>query len=197
MSRVSKLGMPAWGLSAKECKTGTQLNDVEGAICNAQTCYAKKFRFLFDNVQNRLGQAKEGMKHPLWVPAGIYEVSRLADKEFRLFHSGDIQDINHTQNILTICENVRDVIFWLPTREKQFILPFKELILNEITNLRIRASATLLDGPPPTWWPMTSTVITTQEPGPGICPAPEQDHKCEGCRACTDTEVKNVAYRMT
>jgi len=194
VSWPSKLPCPAWGLSATRCRMGTILGRNERSICHESTCYAKRGRLTFDNVQKKFEKAYRGLFHPLWVPAGIFMISWEADDYWRWFHSGDIQGDTHFQNIITIASFTRHAVQWLPTREKDTVLKFKHLIPD---NLRIRASATLVDGPPPTWWPMTSTVVNSKEPGDEVCPSWEQDGKCDECRACADPRVKNVVYRRS
>lgn len=197
ISWPSKLPCPAWGLSASTCKTGSLLATVEGSVCHPSTCYARRGRFMFENVQRKFRQAYEGLFNRLWVPAGIFMITWECDDYWRWFHSGDIQDRHHLENIITIAAHTRHVIQWLPTREREVVLSCKERILKEVDNLRIRASGTMVGGPRPTWWPMTSTVIDSKEPGDNVCPSWEQDGKCESCRACTDPTVPNVIYRRT
>ena len=40
----------AWGISAKDCKTGSKLAEIEGTICNK--CYANKGCYVFKVVQD-------------------------------------------------------------------------------------------------------------------------------------------------
>jgi hypothetical protein len=76
----------------------------------------------------------------------------------------------------------------MPTRETGIL---KQIKLEEVpANLIIRASATKVDGPPPSSWPWTSTVVTEGK----TCPAAEQDNKCLSCRACWDKSISNIAY---
>ena len=64
-------------------------------------------------------------------------------------------------------------------------------------NLRVRLSATMADGPPPSWWPVTSTTFTeSPRAGSFRCPAERQGNKCLDCRACFDGDVADVAYPL-
>lgn len=191
LSRPSKMPCPAWGLPAARCRTGAVLAEVEGSTCSE--CYAKGGTFRFPNVQDKLEERFEGIFHPLWVPAMVFLIRWHADGYFRWFDSGDIQGEGHFNNICEVARNTPDVKHWLPTREYEVVRVCAASIPE---NLLVRVSATMIDGTPPTWWPTTSTVITDQEPGDGICGSPEQEHNCQSCRACWDSEVVNVAYRL-
>src|SRR5207248_6728037 len=137
----------------------------ENSVCHESTCYAKRGRIMFDNVQAKFEQAYRMLFDPLWVPAAIYQIDWHSDDYWRWFHSGDIQDRHHLLNIITVAQHTRHVIQWLPTRERDIVLSCREQIEELAPNLFIRASGTMVDGPPPTWWPHTSTVVNSQEPG--------------------------------
>jgi len=117
---------------------------------------------------------------------------------WRWFHSGDIQGTNHLRNIIAICQHTRDQLHWLPTREQEAVMACKDLIPE---NLCLRASGTSIDGLPPTWWPVTSTVFTDEPCGGSYrCPAESQGNRCDGarlqCRACFDPDVTDIAYPL-
>jgi hypothetical protein len=95
--------------------------------------------------------------------------------------------------LITVARNVPDVRVWLPTREYAVV---RECASEIPENLTVRVSAHMVDAEPPSWWPTTSTVVSGQEPGDGICPAREQENACGECRACWDRDVANVAYRL-
>lgn len=190
-SHPGKMPCPAWGLPASECKTGSKLAKVEGTTCH--DCYALKGTFRFKGTVEKYRRRYEGIFHPLWTPSMIFMVRWYAGDHFRLFDSGDMAGRNHFLNICTVAAHVRDVLFWMPTREAEVLRACADQIP---PNLTVRLSATLIDGDPPYWWPTTSTVTSGQEPGEGVCPAPEQGGNCGDCRACWDKEVANVAYRL-
>ena len=60
-------------------------------------------------------------------------------------------------------------------------------------NAVVRVSGNLIDGPAPTWWPTTSTVVTDH--GNATCPSSMKGGSCgtHGCTACWTSEG-NVAY---
>jgi hypothetical protein len=63
LSITTKMPWPAWGLSATRCRVESVLAATPGCPC--ESCYARKSRFKFSNVQGRLEQAYQGIFHPL------------------------------------------------------------------------------------------------------------------------------------
>jgi hypothetical protein len=192
LSMTTKMPCPSWGISAARCRIGSVLAGVKGSTCESQTCYAKNGTYRFPNVQKKLEERYEGLFSPLWTPAMIFLVRYHCDRYLRLFDSGDVQDVNHMHNICTLARNVPDIRIWMPSREQEVVRACEGEIPE---NLTVRLSATMVDGPPPSWWPTTSTVVSVEEPGEGICPAPENEGQCGECRSCWDRSIANVAYR--
>ena len=123
---------------------------------------------------------------PRWVDAMVILIT--GEPWFRWHDSGDIQSIEHLENIFRVCRKTPDTQHWMPTREAQFI---KRLNVNQVPrNLIIRMSSHMIDQGPVSFWPWTSTVVTDGK----SCPAQEQGNQCKNCRACWDRSVKNVAY---
>ncbi len=192
LSFPSKLPCPSWGIPATRCKVGSVLAQQRGSTCSF--CYALRGNYLFPNVEQKLEERYAGLFHKLWVPAMIFLVRWQCDRWFRWLDSGDVQDANHLQNLITICRHTQDIIHWLPTREYKLIRDFDGEIPD---NLVIRLSAHHIDGAPPEWWPTTSTVSVANPPVLSeSCIAPEQDNRCLDCRACWDQTVQNVDYRL-
>ena len=185
MTRTSKMPGLSYSLPAWACQTGAKLRKIPGSVCHG--CYALKGRYRFPNVQAALERRLKAIESPLWVDAMIQLIK--PHKEFRWHDSGDIQSLEHLQNIFRICRKTPKTKHWLPTREAQFI---KRLKVNEVPrNLVIRFSSHTVDQAPVTFWPWTSTVTTD---GDHTCPASKQDNKCLDCRQCWNREVKNVSY---
>ena len=184
LSKPSKMPGWAYGLPAKECKTGSKLVKVEGSTCHG--CYALKGCYVFKVVQEAQYRRLASVKHELWTAAMALLINSKKSKYFRWHDSGDVQDEEHLLKIFAVCKLTPSVKHWMPTREawvKRF-LPFKP------HNLIIRFSAPMVDQEAPSSWPHTSTVVTSGR----TCPAPTQDNECKDCRACWDPSVKNVAY---
>ena len=190
----SKMPCPSWGISALRCQTGSQLATVTGSTCEA--CYARKNRYLMPSVQKKLEDRYLGLLHELWTPAMCYLVAYHTDRYFRLMDSGDIQGHSHLHNLCVVARYLPTVLFWLPTREVDLVRSFDEPIPE---NLIVRLSAAMVDGVPPDW-PQTSTVGTDGLDSPVedsfLCPALEQDRKCQNCRACWDKDHPNVHYTL-
>ena len=184
LSKPSKMPGWAYGLPAKECKTGSKLVKVEGSTCHG--CYALKGCYVFKVVQEAQYRRLASVKHELWTAAMALLINSKKSKYFRWHDSGDVQDEEHLLKIFAVCKLTPSVKHWMPTREawvKRF-LPLKP------HNLIVRFSAPMVDQEAPSSWPHTSTVVTTGR----TCPAPTQDNECKDCRACWDPTVKNVAY---
>jgi hypothetical protein len=184
LSKPSKMPGWAYGLPAKECKTGSKLVKVEGSTCHG--CYALKGCYVFKVVQEAQYRRLASVKHELWAAAMALLINSKKSKYFRWHDSGDVQDEEHLLKIFAVCKLTPSVKHWMPTREawvKRF-LPLKP------HNLIVRFSAPMVDQEAPSSWPHTSTVVTSGR----TCPAPTQDNECKDCRACWDPSVKNVAY---
>ena len=184
LSKPSKMPGWAYGLPAKECKTGGKLQKVPGSVC--YNCYALKGCYVFKVVQDAQYFRLKAIRHPLWTGAMATIINSKKSKFFRWHDSGDVQDEDHLIKIFAVCKLTPDVKHWMPTREA-WVKAFLSL---KPDNLVIRFSAPMVNQPAPASWPHTSTVVKT---GPS-CPAPRQQNECKDCRACWDPAVKNVAY---
>ena len=98
LSKPSKMPGPAYNLPAYKCITGQKLAKVPGSVCFG--CYALKGRYRFNNVKSAMERRLEALQHPGWVGAMIQLIK--PHKEFRWHDSGDIQSLEHLQNIFRI-----------------------------------------------------------------------------------------------
>jgi len=186
LSKPSKMPGHAYGLPAKECKTGSKLAKVEGSTCSS--CYALKGCYVFKVVQAAQYKRLEAIKHPGWVRAMAAQISAKRSTFFRWHDSGDVQNLKHLLKIFKVCTLTPGIQHWMPTREAWV----KKYLHKAPGNLVIRFSATMVNQAAPERWPTTATVVT--HPRQANCPAPSQGNACKDCRACWDPEVKNVAY---
>jgi hypothetical protein len=185
LSKPSKMPGWAYGIPAKECKTGSKLRQVKNSTC--EKCYAMKGCYVFKVVQEAQYKRLAATRHPLWVRAMAAQINSKKSKYFRWHDSGDVQDLKHLAKIFKVCKLTPDVQHWMPTREA-WVKPY---LARAPKNLLIRFSMPMVDQPAAASWPHTSTVVS----GEGrTCPAPDQDNACGDCRACWDPSVKNVAY---
>ena len=68
LSKPSKMPGWAYGIPAKECKTGSKLRLVKGSTC--YNCYALKGCYVFPVVQAAQYKRLASIKHELWTGAG-------------------------------------------------------------------------------------------------------------------------------
>ena len=210
LSKPSKMPGWAYGIPAKECKTGSKLVKVSGSTCEG--CYALKGCYVFKVVQNAQYRRLASIKSPLWVGAMSLLINSKKSKVFRWHDSGDVQDEAHLMKIFAVCKLTPETRHWLPTREAWI----KHFLPECPDNLVIRFSAPMVDQDAPGSWPTTSTVTSSHNSE--NCPAFRTDKTgtvhtleafdtmtkenkkdldlghCGSCRNCWSPEVKNVAY---
>ena len=195
LSKPSKMPGWAYGLPAKECKTGSKLVKVKNSVCEG--CYALKGCYVFKVVQAAQYRRLRSIKKASWVPAMVEAINSKRSNYFRWHDSGDVQDKEHLFKIFAVCKLTPNVKHWMPTREA-WVKTFLKL---KPSNLVIRFSIPMVDQdwkPFQKSWPTLSTVISKDQPWFGAtskkCPAPTQDNECKDCRACWDPAIKNVSY---
>ena len=193
LSKPSKMPGFSYNLPAVECIVGSMLRAVKLSVCFG--CYAMTGCYRFPVVIAAMERRLESIVAPFWVQAMavlINSKAKWGHEFFRWHDSGDIQNRAHLGRIIEVCRLTPTVKHWIPTREyamvKRYVGEFPE-------NLVVRFSAHMIDGTPPELGFPTSTVISDHKPGPGICPAPEQDGNCGPCRKCWNPKIPNVAYR--
>ena len=184
LSKPSKMPGWAYGLPAKECKTGSKLVKVPGSVCHG--CYALKGMYRFKPVQDAQYRRLASISSPLWVGAMSLLINSKKSKEFRWHDSGDVQDVDHLEKIFKVCELTPSKRHWMPTREAWI----KDHMHKAPANLVVRFSSPMIDQGPVKSWPNTSTVSTKSR----TCPAPDNNNECGTCRACWDPLVKNIEY---
>ena len=196
LSKPSKMPSYGYSLSAFKCKVGSKLREVLNSTC--ANCYALKGRYIFPNVQEALDRRMDKLENnPKWVDAMIFLIRHYCTKTkvFRWHDSGDLQSVQHLVRIVNIAECTPNVRHWLPTREVTIVKKYKDLFGEFPSNLVVRISATMVNGVPHEFHEHSSTVATSHALAIGhLCPAPKQDNKCGDCRACWDTNIKNVTY---
>ena len=184
LSKPSKMPGHAYGLPAKECKTGGKLQKVKGSTCYG--CYALKGCYVFKVVQDAQYKRLKAIRHPLWVRAMTMQIANKKTKFFRWHDSGDIQDLKHLAKIFEVAKRTPEINHWLPTREAWI----KPHLKDKPNNLVIRFSAPMVNQRAPESWPHSSEVV---EAG-ATCPAAKQDNECRDCRACWDSNIKTIKY---
>ena len=155
LSKPSKMPGWAYGIPAKECKTGSKLVKVAGSTCEG--CYALKGCYVFKVVQDAQYRRLASIKHELWTGAMALLINSKKSKVFRWHDSGDVQDEAHLIKIFAVCKLTPGTSHWLPTREAWI----KNHLKDCPDNLVIRFSAPMVDQDAPGSWPTTSTVTSS------------------------------------
>ena len=186
LSQPDKMPGYAYGLPAWECKTGAKLAKVPGSVCAG--CYAMKGRYRFRNVKEALERRQQALQDPRWVDAMVTLIT--GEAWFRWHDSGDVQSLEHLNNIFEVCKRTPGTRHWMPTREVKFLKDMDPATVPP--NLIIRISSHMIDQGPVKHWPWTSTVST--KPEDRTCAAPDQGNECKDCRACWSRDVANICY---
>lgn len=195
LSKPSKMPGFAYSIPAQACGVGSKLRTVAGSICSK--CYALKGRYVFSSVKKALARRLESLTHPLWVDAMAFLINHASVNVFRWHDSGDIQSLQHLENIVEVCKKTPDVRHWIPTREYAIVTEYKAKHGSFPDNLNVRLSAYMMDGPLPTGAAerlgVTASGVTS-DAAKVTCPAYKQGGVCGPCRACWDKKVSVVIY---
>ena len=197
LSNPRKMPAYAWGISAKQCITGSILAEKEGTICNK--CYALGGHYLFPVVINAHKIRLKAITKPEWVDYMAelltlkYKNIEKSRRYHRWFDSGDLQSYEHLMKIFEVCELTPQINYWLATREYKIITQIKEEDVPK--NLCLRISAILVDCSIPKFWQWTSGVHRDKPAIGRECPAYKQDGECGSCRSCWSRSVKQVSYK--
>jgi hypothetical protein len=111
-----------------------------------------------------------------------------------------VQDEKHIAAIVAVAKLTRQIAHWIPTRELKMWLDYEAKHGALPSNLCVRVSATMVDGPATKQWAATSGVHTredSQPTGTWFCPAKAKyNNTCGPCRKCWDPKVKHVSYPL-
>jgi len=189
LGKPSKMPGKSYGLSPNRCKTGSKLAQVEGTPCNR--CYARQGNYVFNNVKDSHERRYQSLSNPQWEEAMITLLQ--PEQWFRWHDSGDIQNLEHLQKIVNVCNETPNTNHWIPTQERGILKQYKGNIPD---NLCIRVSSPKI-GQKLEGYKNTSMVLLPGQPIPqGVteCKASYQGNKCKDCRACWDKSVSCIGY---
>lgn len=191
LGKPSKMPGFAYGIPAARCQVGSALAKIPGSVCSK--CYALKGRYAFGNVLNAQEKRFSSLLDVRWTDAMVFLITKKCAKVpwFRWHDSGDLQSVFHLSRIVEVAHRCPSVSFWLPTRERKIVSEYLATVGGFPPNLTVRVSGTMIDGPAPTSFPNTSTVVKL---GNATCPAYKQGGVCGDCRKCWDKSTANVAY---
>ena len=193
LSTPSKMPCYGWSISAKLCKVGSKLHEIEGSVCAG--CYALKGNYLFPSVQNAMAKRLEKFYKPEFIPSMVYLIRVLNQSYFRWFDSGDLQDSLMLERIVEIARLCPDTKFWLPTKEYKIVQDYLKT-RSFPSNLNVRLSGYMVDkeGPKSLAAKIGVTISEVRKIG-FTCPASLQDNFCGTCRACWNRQEFNVVYK--
>jgi len=202
-SKPSKMPGYSYSIPASKCKTGEKLKRVEGSVCfgccaaddwdwNKQT--GRYNNYAWSNVKNAMQRRFDALLNPMWVPAMTATILKRKCEHFRWHDSGDIQSVEHLENIAKVCRATPDTKHWIPTREYNIVRRWRNSY-DQPDNLCIRASAHMIGSLTPKDMSPSSIVVKGDMPdGVFICEAYKRDAKCGDCRACWSNAVDTIAY---
>jgi len=193
LGNPSKMPGLSYGISAKRCKVGAKLAIVSGSVCHG--CYALKANYSYPSVMKAHEKRYESLDHPQWAEAMVFMIKRSATEFFRWHDAGDLQSLQHLLNIVKIAEALPMVKFWIPTREKKIVHTYNDSFGAFPSNLCVRVSATMIDGPIPAGFATTSTVHAEAPAKGTTCEAYKNQNKCGDCRKCWDNSEANISYK--
>ena len=195
LSKPSKMPGYAYSTPAKRCLIGQKMRNVVGSIC--AFCYALKGRYVFPNVQKAMEKRFASLTNDLWVDAMTYLIGKVKNPHFRWHDSGDLQGVWHIEKIVKIAKNLPNISFWLPTREYTFVSTYIEQGGEVPSNLTIRLSALMMDGPAPVGIAqrLGLCVSGASKLGNFNCPSSKQGNKCGDCRKCWDKNEFAIDYK--
>jgi hypothetical protein len=188
----SKMPGTSYGISARDCITGSKLAAIPGSVCHG--CYALKGHYGFDNVREAHRKRLASIAGQSWTAAIAFLIDRSGSKWHRWHDSGDLQSVAHLTKIAAVAIMTPQVRHWLPTRELGIVQAYVKSGGHIPDNLTIRVSATMVDGHATQAWPTTSGVHKDKPAIGRICPAPEHNNECGKCRACWSRDVPHVSY---
>lgn len=194
LGKPSKMPGYAYGISASLCKTGQQLAKIEGSVCS--DCYACKANYKYPSVVSAHNKRLANLATQAWIDAMVFMIRKTGNNYFRWHDSGDLQSSGHLKAIFQIAHALPNVNFWLPTKEKGILSTAKRAGLEIPHNLTIRLSAAMVDSDKVNK-ELTGNVSLVQdkvELSGFHCKAPEQNGKCEDCRACWQKDIETIVY---
>ena len=194
LGKPSKMPGFAYGISAFNCKTGEKLSKISGSVCHG--CYARKANYKYPSVMLAHAKREANLGSDAWIDSMVLMISKTGTDHFRFHDSGDLQSVQHLLAIVAIANRLPHVSFWLPTKEKGMLSEFKRGGHDIPANLTIRLSAAMIDSDKVNT-SLTGNVSLVQdkvELQGYHCKAPEQQGKCEDCRACWNKDIPVIVY---
>lgn len=195
---TSKMPWLSYSLPASACKTGSKLRKVPGSVCSK--CYACKGFYMMPGVRAAQQKRLEILFRDIDRWAGF--MAALIEKKasnidanrryFRWHDSGDVQSVDHFDAITWIARITPGVRHYLPTKEIRYCFSYNGM---PPSNFTVRHSMSYVGQKYPIYGPRKWATVNA---GEGFqCPASSAtEYKCGDCRACWDSGVKVVDYKL-
>lgn len=202
LSDTSKMPCKSWSVTALACSIGSKLAQVAGSVCHG--CYALKGFYRMPSVANVLHNRLSIMALPGWHKKMVAKIkSEEKSGFFRWFDSGDLQSLKNLKDIVRIALALPRIRFWLPTKEYGIASEYFELYGFFPQNLTVRLSGYMVDKPGPNSLAENMGLTTSEvhgkesdAQGKHLCPSSSQGNKCLDCRACWNSSIQTVVYRL-
>ena len=195
LSKTSKLdNILSWSLQAIETCPGSV--GADGALVAACSgCYATTGCYNFKGTKAVRSDNKAAWQEAGWVDTMVGALKK--QSFFRWFDSGDMYSLSLAVKMYEVMVATPHVKHWLPTRMYKFA-KFDAILakMEALPNVMVRRSSDAVDGTF-TAGLHGSTIIPAGMPVPAgvvACTAPQNDGKCNGCRACYSKDVAVVGY---
>jgi len=194
LSTPSKMPCYGWSISARRCKVGNKLREIENSVCNK--CYAFRGNYNFPCVVNAMEKRWEALSNPRFVEAMSFLINCLDSRHFRWFDSGDLDSAETLEKFALIAISCPDVKFWLPTKEYGIVSKWIKAGNVVPSNLNIRLSGYMIDENGPIALSLALGVTLSEvRTAEFNCPSSSQGNKCLDCRKCWNKNEFTVAYK--
>src|SRR5210317_1228253 len=145
LSKPSKMPCHGYSIPASRCKVGMKMRKVKGSVCFY--CYAMKGRYVFQSVKAAMEKRFQSLNNPNWAKVMTALIEKKEKSGFFRWHdSGDLQSLEHLEDIAQIARNLPKISFWLPTREYNIVKQYLNKHESFPNNLTVRLSALMIDG---------------------------------------------------
>ena len=208
LTATSKMPCKSYSIPSCMCNIGSQLKGVKGATC--EHCYTYRYQ-RYAHVIEKQFERYSKLFNPQWARAMAVLIKNENNHYFRWHDSGDIQSLEHIEQIVVACICTPLVAHWLPTLEAgSHIATFVQKYgsIDKIDNLCVRASTPFINGramPNGNTGVRASRVIADDRTlkkemltfmNDNICPAKLGDGTCGDCRKCWDKDIDIISYPL-
>lgn len=202
LSQTTKMPCNSFSIPAKYCRMGASYRLCDKTVCHHCYCYergnytwptvklAQERRYI--KLMNAINSGPGSQEWERYVDAFSFLLS--GQEYFRWHDSGDLQGSLHLRLIYDICNNTRNTMHRLPTKEVQTLIDVSKNSLIP-HNLNVQISSPYLDVKAErfgglqlatTYRGCNAAFEASERDNSLTCPAtiPNKSHVCGDCRAC-------------